>query len=598
MLSLFRRTVCYVIAMQMALTPLYGASAALPVVPVADTFAHTQLLSQVGLLTGINGQLFLLNETQTKTNTKLDQILAAIKYIPDPKIKDPFPTTDKVLIEFSSSLYAAYTSDSIAYNAMKEAAGVQEQAQKQRTGNANKATEAAQEEWNKQQKAANPSATPAATPAISGTPAPATQNPTQPSGSGNGSQPSGSPAGSNTPPSQPSSLTISPLTGVDQFKLPPNQEYDFNAPSGLNVFDPSFSFKYNPSKPSDPLGNIANFTDMAVKLAGDSARTFYNFQNLQNCGNAINCASSGLNVTTGVLGTLKNYGINIGDANFQKNLGYVGAAVSLASSVTNLFSGGFNVQKLLQFINGMQQNILFASIAKGGLLTDDTNESKTLRIMSNFTTLFGYAGLFALRDTNAVGWIVALNNFSQIGAATKDTPKSGSLSTDTPLAGTTNPPPNQTPNTKETADFLGSMLDCNRQKVQTTAQCERDKSEIRRLLLGTLKGRCAAMAISKQQVPAKMFQELFTGTGNPKRCEKVQFYDTKSGKELCPSIALLQASSLAEGSVMSQMNVLIGLSMYNLVMTNVNTEQVILQNACASLGDLIENGAPTSYTPD
>jgi hypothetical protein len=95
-----------------------------------------------------------------------------------------------------------------------------------------------------------------------------------------------------------------------------------------------------------------------------------------------------------------------------------------------------------------------------------------------------------------------------------------------------------------------------------------------------------------------MFQELFTGTGNPKRCEKVQFYDTKSGKELCPSIALLQASSLAEGSVMSQMNVLIGLSMYNLAMTNVNTEQVILQNACASLGDLIESGAPTSSTRD
>ena len=579
MLSLFRRTVCYVIALQMALTPLYGASAALPVVPVADTFAHTQLLSQVGLLTAMNTiTLPLLIKTQTETNTKLDKILGAIKYIPDPKIKDPFPTTDKVLIEFSSSLYAAYTSHSIAFNTMTEAAGAQKSA----------AAAAAR---------VNPSATPAATPATSGTPAPARQNPTQPSGSGNGSQPSGSPAGSNTPPSQPSSLTIPPLTGVDQFKLPPNQEYDFNAPSGLNVFDPSFSFKYNPSKPSDPLGNIANFTDMAVKLAGDSARTFYNFQNLQNCGNAINCASSGLNVTTGVLGTLKNYGINIGDANFQKNLGYVGAAVSFANLVTNLFSN-FSVEKLLQSINAMQQNILFASIAKGGLLMGDTNESKTLRIMSNFTTLFGYAGLFALRDTNAVGWIVALNNFSQIGAATKDTPKSGSLSTDTPLAGTTNPPPNQTPTTQETADFLGSMLDCNRQKVQTTAQCERDKSEIRRLLLGTLKGRCAAMAISKQQVPAKMFQELFTGTGNQKSCEKTAMYKTNNGKELCTSIALLQASSLAEGSVMSQMNVLIGLSMYNLVMANVNTEQVILQNACASLGDLIEKGAPTSYTPD
>jgi hypothetical protein len=351
------------------------------------------------------------------------------------------------------------------------------------------------------------------------------------------------------------------------------------------------------AKPSDPLGDIANFTDMAVKLAGDSARTFYNFQSLQNCGNAITCASSGLNVTTGVLGTLKNYGINIGDANFQKNLGYVGAAVSFANLVTDLFSGGFNVQKLLQFINGMQQNILFSAISKGGLLTNDTNESKTLRIMSNFTTLFGYAGLFALRDTNAVGWIVALNNFSQIGAATKDTPQTGPLSKDTPLAGTTNPA-NQPPTTEVTAGFLGAMLDCNKQKVQTTAACERDKGKIQRLLLGTLKGRCAAMAMSKQQVPAKMFQELFTGTGNKERCKKTAMYETKNGEQLCPSIALLQASSLAEGSVMSQMNVLIGLSMYNLVMTNVNTEQVILQNACASLGDLIEKGAPTSSTRD
>ena len=95
-----------------------------------------------------------------------------------------------------------------------------------------------------------------------------------------------------------------------------------------------------------------------------------------------------------------------------------------------------------------------------------------------------------------------------------------------------------------------------------------------------------------------MFQELFTGTGNKERCKKTAMYETKNGEQLCPSIALLQASSLAEGSVMSQMNVLIGLSMYNLVMTNVNTEQVILQNACASLGDLIEKGAPTSSTRD
>jgi hypothetical protein len=562
MLSLFRRIVCYVIAMQMALTPLYGASAALPVVMVSDTVAQGLLSTQVASLALINGQLVALNKTQTDTNKKLDQILAAIKYIPDPKIKGPFPTTDSVLIEFSSSLYAAYTSDSVAYTPMREAAGAQ------------KAAAAVAK--------VNASAAPAATPATSGTPDPAaTPAPAQ------GTATPYDPFDDSTPPLVSSTVTANEFSGAFDPSASTNSTLGYTLKDSLIA------------KPSDPLGDIANFTDMAVKLAGDSARTFYNFQSLQNCGNAITCASSGLNVTTGILGTLKNYGINIGDANFQKNLGYVGAAVSFANLVTDLFSGGFNVQKLLQFINGVQQNILFSAISKGGLLTNDTNESKTLRIMSNFTTLFGYAGLFALRDTNAVGWIVALNNFSQIGAATKDTPQTGPLSKDTPLAGTTNPPPNQTLTTDKTAKFLLSMLRCNPQMANnSTSKCRQIEEANKRLFLGQLKSRCAAMAMSKQQVPAKMFQELFTGTGNPKRCEKVQFYDTKSGKELCPSIALLQASSLAEGSVMSQMNVLIGLSMYNLAMTNVNTEQVILQNACASLGDLIESGAPVYQAID
>jgi hypothetical protein len=569
MLSLFRRIVCYVIAMQMALTPLYGASAALPVVMVSDTVAQGLLKGQVIALANLNIKLLELNNAQTATNKKLDQILAAIKYIPDPKIKGPFPTTDSVLIEFSSSLYAAYTSDSVAYTPMREAAGAQ------------KAAAAVAK--------VNASAAPAATPATSGTPdpaaTPATSTPAGTPAPAQGTATPYNPFDSSAPPLVSSTVPAGDFSGAFGPSAPINSTLGYTLKDSLIA------------KPSDPLGDIANFTDMAVKLAGDSARTFYNFQSLQNCGNAITCASSGLNVTTGVLGTLKNYGINIGDANFQKNLGYVGAAVSFANLVTDLFSGGFNVQKLLQFINGMQQNILFSAISKGGLLTNDTNESKTLRIMSNFTTLFGYAGLFALRDTNAVGWIVALNNFSQIGAATKDTPQTGPLSKDTPLAGTTNPA-NQPPTTEVTAGFLGAMLDCNKQKVQTTAACERDKGKIQRLLLGTLKGRCAAMAMSKQQVPAKMFQELFTGTGNKERCKKTAMYETKNGEQLCPSIALLQASSLAEGSVMSQMNVLIGLSMYNLVMTNVNTEQVILQNACASLGDLIEKGAPTSSTRD
>jgi hypothetical protein len=308
----------------------------------------------------------------------------------------------------------------------------------------------------------------------------------------------------------------------------------------------------------------------------------------------VNCLSKGFNTVTGIL---KTFNIKISPES-QKTLGYIGAGLSAISLVVDLFSGGFDVGKLLEFINGMQQNILFASLAKGGLLMDDSNESKTLRIMSNFTTLFGFAGLYALGDTNASAWISALNNYSQLGelkgeSDTKN--KTGTLYKDSPRAGSSTPTDalNNTSTTQENADFLLSIIDCNRKKVQNATQCEQDKARIKGKLQGTLKGRCAAMAMSQQQVPAKMFQELFTGTGNQERCEKVSFYDTKSGKELCPSIALLQASSLAEGSVMSQMNVLIGLSMYNLVMTNINTEQVILQNVCASMGDMIQDVTPS-----
>ena len=115
----------------------------------------------------------------------------------------------------------------------------------------------------------------------------------------------------------------------------------------------------------------------------------------------------------------------------------------------------------------------------------------------------------------------------------------------------------------------------------------------KRLIQGHLKTRCAAMAMSQQVGPAAMFQELFTGTGNPERCDKTVMY---KGKKLCPSIFALQATSNVEGAVGSQLNVLIGLSMYNLVMTNVNTEQVILQNACASMGDFLETVNRSNFT--
>jgi hypothetical protein len=261
---------------------------------------------------------------------------------------------------------------------------------------------------------------------------------------------------------------------------------------------------------------------------------------------------------------------------------------------------GIDVAQITNYIQSVQGFLIGSGLVKGGLMLPDTLTTSAGSLKGTFYNL---AGLFGLPVLEAMGTRTDFPNvLAQLGdvaGATEDSFRTGPLSKDTPLAGTTNPPPNQTLTTDKTAKFLLSMLRCNPQMANnSTSKCRQIEEANKRLFLGQLKSRCAAMAMSKQQVPAKMFQELFTGTGNPKRCEKVQFYDTKSGKELCPSIALLQASSLAEGSVMSQMNVLIGLSMYNLAMTNVNTEQVILQNACASLGDLIESGAPVYQAID
>jgi hypothetical protein len=185
-----------------------------------------------------------------------------------------------------------------------------------------------------------------------------------------------------------------------------------------------------------------------------------------------------------------------------------------------------------------------------------------------------------------------LAQLGDVAGAIEDSFRTGPLSKDTPL--TDSPSPRKlTP--AETAELLAAINQCPK-GITSTAECEKIKGENQRFFVGLLKANCAATAISQQRIPAALFQELFTGTGNPERCKDVKFYKTKGGKELCPSIALLQASSLAEGAVGSQLNVLIGLSMFNLVMTNVNTEQVILQNACASMGDLLEKRVTLQQT--
>jgi hypothetical protein len=567
MLSLFRRTLCYVMVLQMVLMPVYGASA-LPVVMVSDTKAQTLLTSQVIALANLNIKLLELNNAQKTTNETLTKILGAIKYQAPAEAKD-IPTTDTILAEFSSSLYAAYTSDSIAYNAIREGPAAAAKV--------------------------NAAAAPATTPATSGTPAPAATPAT--------STPAGTPA---------------PTQGT---ATPPNP-FDPSAPALVDVPAPAgdFSGAFDPSastnatlgytlkdsliaKPSDPLGNIAKFTRQVRDLSENLGDTYYALQGLQgNCqGGGLNCAQSGLNFLTNLPDVLGKFGIAL-SPDITKNIGQIGQIGGAIFTLVGTFGGGqgFDAGQLTTYIRSVQGFLIGSGLLKGGFALSDEVTGPAGSLKSMF---YDFAGLFGLPVLEAMGTRTDFPNvLAQLGdvaGATEDSFRTGPLSKDTPLAGTTNLPPNQTLNTADIAKFLLSMLRCNPKMANnSTTKCKQIEEANKRLFLGQLKSRCAAAAISKQQIPAKMFQELFTGTGNPKRCEKVQFYDTKSGKELCPSIALLQASSLAEGSVMSQMNVLIGLSMYNLVMTNVNTEQVILQNACASLGDLIESGAPVYQATD
>jgi hypothetical protein len=175
-----------------------------------------------------------------------------------------------------------------------------------------------------------------------------------------------------------------------------------------------------------------------------------------------------------------------------------------------------------------------------------------------------------------------------------DTPKTGALYTDSPRAGTASSSSEKPLTPDQVGQVLLGLLQCNPAIQKTTAECEKAKARNKRVLLGMLQSRCAAMAISQQRVPANMFQELFLGTSNQGRCAQTTAYETRDGKELCPSIALLQGSSLAEGAVMSQMNTLIAISMYNLAIANVNAEQTIWQNACASLKDMIANVDPSN----
>ena len=542
MLSLFRRTVCYVIALQMALTPLYGASAALPVVPVADTAAHKLLTGQVIALSNLNIKLLELNNAQTATNTKLDFILKAIKYIP-PETKESFPSTDNVLLEFSSSLYGAYTEHSTIYNTLRGAAKI------------------GQERF-KDAPRAGPTSNAELADTLS--------------------------KGKNGSLNQPNEYSgdTKPLLPFDQY---PDLKNTYNPKSAIDpTIDLSKEFNANLQNNPTALQNIANFTGQLRELGENLGNTYSALQSLRgNCqGGGLNCAQSGLNFLTNLPDVLGKFGIAL-SPDITKNIGQIGQIGGAIFSLAGTFGGGkgIDVAQITKYIQSVQGFLIGSGFLKRGLALPDTLTASAGSLESTFYNLGGLFGLPGLEFMKRTAVPDAIAELGDLAGNVKDSFKTGPLSKDTPLKGSPTPPRRLSPS--ELASLLAAINGCPK-SIKSTAECEKIKGANQRLFVGLLKANCAATAISQQRIPAALFQELFTGTGNSERCQRVQLYDTKGGKELCPSIGLLQASSLAEGAVGSQLNVLIGLSMYNLVMTNVNTEQVIMQNACASMGDLLE----------
>ncbi len=542
MLSLFRRTVCYVIALQMALTPLYGASAALPVVPVADTAAHKLLTGQVIALSNLNIKLLELNNAQTATNTKLDFILKAIKYIP-PETKESFPSTDNVLLEFSSSLYGAYTEHSTIYKTLWDAAKI------------------GQERF-KDAPRAGPTSNEKLADTLS--------------------------KGKNGSLNQPNEYSgdTKPLLPFDQY---PDLKNTYNPKSAIDpTIDLSKEFNANLQNNPTALQNIANFTGQVGELGKKLGDTYNAFQSLRgNCqGGGLNCAQSGLNFLTNLPDVLGKFGIAL-SPDITKNIGQIGQIGGAIFSLVGTFGGGkgIDVAQITKYIQSVQGFLIGSGFLKRGLALPDTLTASAGSLESTFYNLGGLFGLPGLEFMKRTAVPDAIAELGDLAGNVKDSFKTGPLSKDTPLKGSPTPPRRLSPS--ELASLLAAINGCPK-SIKSTAECEKIKGANQRLFVGLLKANCAATAISQQRIPAALFQELFTGTGNSERCQRVQLYDTKGGKELCPSIGLLQASSLAEGAVGSQLNVLIGLSMYNLVMTNVNTEQVIMQNACASMGDLLE----------
>ncbi len=575
MVSLFRRILCSVIAIQMVMMPLHGASAAVAPVPVVDVAANTLLGTQVGLLTTMNAQLVSLNLLQTQTNRTLDQILAAIKYIPE---DEETVTSDKILLAFSSSLYAVYTGElSMAYNVIKEAGSTT-------------TTQPVTRPVSPQPRGGGNVTLPV----------------TQPRGGGNVTLPvipqPGGGGGNVTLPdpdiiTNPNFGTPVPIPSLDPRDPLNDIPFTFKGTAKLKDFD---------NKP-DYLAKLTQLTKDIKGWKTDIDNASKSFKKLQTCKNIFTCTTSGITTFTDMANLFgEAFGVTFGPqfVKGMETLKTVGTAISLVGSIIGLFGGGGNADTIRKTIEALQANQLTASLIEGGFIMPKEDEAKVKEwqeAVTNFTNLFGSKALETSGLTGALSVLITLNQISDLNPKKplpwEDGGNPGDVILDTPKTAPLTKKQRQT-ELYVTTEFLRGLNDCNRAIVGSFSECERMKNASKRSLLGDLKSRCAAMAVMQQQGPAKLMQDLFLGTNTNSNLCKTALYKTENGKDgkktLCPSIASLQAAALSSagenGAVSSQLNVLIGLSMYNLVMANVNAEQVIMQNACASMGDLLESG--------
>ena len=548
-LNYFNRSLCIILILQMILLPLAMPTPAVAQVLVNDELANGLLGTQNGLLGTISGELVTINatlvsinKTQGETNTKLMEILNAIR--PDPAMnKDGAPTSSNILGEFATSLFAAYTKQSPGTVAIREA---QSQKTAPSIGGAistmgskaiNKGKSLNQDNNDKQQSIANPF--------------------------------------ENTDNINNYNYKIDDAT-----KLP---SYNPNADTVIQAED---LIKQGYSEPEQGV----SLTDIAKTMeeVNTGMRKVYDtgqsLLTLSKCnGDVINCTTSGYNTAINIL---RSFDVQFDPAT-QATIASIGQVLNFANLIGSLFKGTFSAEKFLNFVKGVHDNQLFAAISKGGLLMDNENETALQSIVRSMMGIFGTAGVkSAALNTNFYLGAEALATANSFGVNDKE--KSG-IFTDHPRSGTTTTTSRQ-PTIQEMAGFLMSLQECNTLKIKDRSECYKKRGETQTQLLAIIQSRCAAFGMAAQQIPALMFQELFMGTGNKESCKETRSYNTskeKDGTGACPSInSLLSAAQVEQYTLQSQLNVLIGLSMYNLTMANIQSEQIIQHTTCQSFKDI------------